>query len=94
VFAPTLTRYDIAQRHRAGARTVTMPADGTVPPGADLLFLVGPDGSLRPATVSQQLSPRAGDTLVLLVKEGEDSAATHEVPRQARLLQDRDRVDG
>ena len=67
VFAPTLTRYDIAVRHDAGARTVTVPANGAVPPGADLLFLIGPDGSLRPATTSHQLTPQPGDTLVLLV---------------------------
>jgi NhaP-type Na+/H+ or K+/H+ antiporter len=69
VFAPTLTRYEIAQRYGAGARTVTMPANGSVPPGADLLFLVGPDGSLRPRTTSQPLSPLAGDTLVLLASD-------------------------
>jgi NhaP-type Na+/H+ or K+/H+ antiporter len=86
VFAPTLTSYDIDQRHRAGARTVTMPADGTLPPSADLLFLVGSDGSLRPATTSQQPSPRAGDTLVLLASNEpglSSSAVTREVPRQA-----------
>ncbi len=67
VFAPTLTRYDIAARHKAGARTTTVPANGAIPPGADLLFLIGPDGSLLPATTSHQLTPQAGDTLVLLV---------------------------
>jgi hypothetical protein len=66
VFAPTLTRYDIAVRHKAGARTTTAPANGAIPPGADLLFLISPDGSLRPATTSHQLTPQAGDTLVLL----------------------------
>ena len=67
VFAPTLTRHDIAVRHNAGARTTTVPANGAIPPGADLLFLIGPDGSLLPATTSRQLTPQAGDTLVLLV---------------------------
>ena len=66
MFAPNLTRYDIALRHDAGARTITMPANGAVPPGTDLLFLVGPDGSLRPATTARRLTPEAGDTLVLL----------------------------
>jgi NhaP-type Na+/H+ or K+/H+ antiporter len=86
VFAPNLTRYDIAERHRAGARTITMPANGSVPPGADLLFLVGPDGSLRPATTSQRLSPQASDTLVLLTSDdgtaGQQAAVT--IPSSGR----------
>ena len=61
-----LTHDDIARRHDAGARTVTMPANGVIPPGAGLLFLIGPDGSLRPATTSRPLTPQPGDTLVLL----------------------------
>ena len=61
-----LTHDDIALRHAAGARTVTIPANGVIPPGADLLFLIGPDGSLRPATTSRPLTPQPGDTLVLL----------------------------
>lgn len=102
VFAPTLTRYDIAQRHGAGARTVTMPANGSVPPGADLLFLVGPDGSLRPATTARQLSPQADDTLVLLTSHdrnaGQSAAAT--IPSSGRCPPDparppwRSRPDG
>ena len=83
VFASDLTRYDIAERHGAGARTITMPANGLVPPGADLLFLIGPDGSLRPATTSQQLSPQASDTLVLLSGPADSAVTPHDVPRQA-----------
>jgi NhaP-type Na+/H+ or K+/H+ antiporter len=84
VFAPNLTRYDIAERHGAGARTITMPANGSVPPGADLLFLIGPDGSLRPATTSQRLSPQAGETLVLLTSGDRNAGqqATVTVPSQ------------
>ena len=66
VFAPALTRYDIALRHDAGARTTTAPADGDLPVGADLLFLIDPDGALLPATTARQLTPRPGDALVLL----------------------------
>jgi hypothetical protein len=66
VFAPTLTHTDLTSRHDAGARTVAVPADGGVPTGADLLFLIEPDGSLLPETPAHSLSPRAGDTLVLL----------------------------
>jgi NhaP-type Na+/H+ or K+/H+ antiporter len=78
VFAPTLTRHDIALRHDAGARTTTVPANGAIPPGADLLFLIGPDGSLRPATASRPLTPQADDTLVLL------TSAQPEVPRDGQ----------
>jgi hypothetical protein len=66
VFAPTLTRQDIATRHGTGARLLTQPADGSLPPGADLLFLIGPEGALHPATTSRPSTPRPGDTLVLL----------------------------
>jgi NhaP-type Na+/H+ or K+/H+ antiporter len=66
VFAPTLTRQDIATRHGTGARLLTQPADGSLPPGADLLFLIGPEGALHPAITSRPATPRPGDTLVLL----------------------------
>ena len=82
VFASNLTRFDIAQRHDAGARTMTVPADGAVPAGADLLFLVGPDGSLRPATTDGKLSPQAGDTLVLLASPISSSERCPPVPAQ------------
>jgi NhaP-type Na+/H+ or K+/H+ antiporter len=78
VFAPSLTRYDIALRHDAGARTTTMPANGAIPPGADLLFLIGPDGSLRPATTSSPLTPHADDTLLFL------TSAQPKVPRDGQ----------
>ena len=66
VFAPTLTRETITARHHAGARITTHPADGTPPPGADILFLISPDGRLTPATTSRPPAPGSGDTLVLL----------------------------
>ena len=87
VFAPTLTRYDIALRHDAGARTITVSANDAIPPDADLLFLIGPDGSLRPETTSRQLTPQTGDTLVLLAPVSPDRWDTPEPP------QDRDRID-
>ena len=65
VFAPTLTRHDVAARHGAGARITTVPANGT-PPGTDILFLIDPDGRLTPTTTSRPPTPRPGDTLVLL----------------------------
>jgi NhaP-type Na+/H+ or K+/H+ antiporter len=66
VFAPSLTRYDIAVRHASGARTSTAPANGGIPTGTDLLFLISPDGALTPVTTSRQPTPHPGDMLVLL----------------------------
>jgi len=66
VFAPSLTRYDMARRYESGARTSTAPADGGIPAGTDLLFLISPEGALTPATTSRQLIPHPGDMLVLL----------------------------
>jgi NhaP-type Na+/H+ or K+/H+ antiporter len=70
VFAPSLTRRDIAHRHNSGARITLAPVDGTVPPGTDLLFLINPDGALHPATTSRPPTPQPGDTLVLLGPHG------------------------
>jgi hypothetical protein len=66
VFAPTLTREHVTNRYNAGARITTAPADGTIPPGSALLFLINPDGALHPATTSRPPTPQPGDTLVLL----------------------------
>jgi hypothetical protein len=66
VFAPSLTRQDIATRHGAGAQLTTLPADGGIPPGADLLFLITSEGALHPATTSRPTTPQPGNTLVLL----------------------------
>jgi NhaP-type Na+/H+ or K+/H+ antiporter len=67
LFGPDLTRYDVANRYDAGARITLAPADRTIPPGADVLFVITPDGALVPATASHPPTPRSGDTLVLLV---------------------------
>jgi NhaP-type Na+/H+ or K+/H+ antiporter len=66
VFAPSLTRYDLALRHDSGARTTTAPANANIPPGSDLLFVISPGGALTPVTTSHQPAPQPGDTLVLL----------------------------
>jgi hypothetical protein len=63
---PSLTRYDIARRHDTGARITTQPADGAIPPGTDLLFLISPDGTLIPAPASRAPAPLPGSSLVLL----------------------------
>jgi NhaP-type Na+/H+ or K+/H+ antiporter len=70
VFAPTLRRYDVGSRYHAGARITTQPANGRIPAGADLLFLISPDGRLTPATTSRPPTPQPGDTLVLLGPAG------------------------
>jgi NhaP-type Na+/H+ or K+/H+ antiporter len=66
LFAPTLTREHVTNRSNAGARITTAPANGTIPPGSALLFLINPDGALHPATTSRPPTPQPGDTLVLL----------------------------
>jgi NhaP-type Na+/H+ or K+/H+ antiporter len=66
LFGPDLTRYDVASRYDVGARITLAPADRTIPPGADVLFLITLDGALVPATSSHLPTPRPGDTLVLL----------------------------
>jgi NhaP-type Na+/H+ or K+/H+ antiporter len=69
LFAPTLTREAIIARHTAGARITTHPANGAIPPETDILFLIDPDGRLRPATTSRPPTPEPGVTLVLLAHE-------------------------
>ena len=66
VFAPSLTRPTLTARYTAGARVTTASADGTVPPGTDLLFRINVEGTLQPATSSRPPNPQRGDTLVLL----------------------------
>jgi hypothetical protein len=66
LFGPRLTRYDIGCRYDGGARVQARPADGPIPPGSDLLFLVRRDGELVPITRASAPTPQPGDTLVLL----------------------------
>src|SRR5215467_14336602 len=70
VFAPTLTRETVSTRYNSGARITTQAADGTIRPGADILFLIDPDGRLAPTTTSRPPAPQPGDTLVLLGRGG------------------------
>jgi hypothetical protein len=66
LFAPGLTRLTVTARYNNGSRITTAAADGTVPPGTDLLFRINAQGTLQPATGSRPRSPERGDTLVLL----------------------------
>jgi NhaP-type Na+/H+ or K+/H+ antiporter len=66
LFAPALTRPALTDRYTTGARITTQSSDGTIPPATDLLFLINPQGTLIPVTVSRPPQPQPGDTLVLL----------------------------
>jgi len=66
LFGTSLTRYDIDQRYARGARICTRPADGSIPAGSDLLFLVRADGTLAPVTRTVNPPLEAGDTMILL----------------------------
>jgi hypothetical protein len=66
LFGAELTRYDVGQRYASGARVVNRPADGGVPAGTELLFLVRADGKLIPVTRADTPAPQSGDIMVLL----------------------------
>ena len=66
LFGTSLTRYDIDHRYAAGARVSTETADGSIPAGSDLLFLVRADGTLVPVTRTFTPPLEAGDTMILL----------------------------
>ena len=66
LFGDGLTRYDIGHRYAGGARIVNRAADGGIPAGMDLLFLVRADGKLNPVTADSTPAPDEGDTMVLL----------------------------
>jgi hypothetical protein len=62
----TLTRYEVAERYAAGARISLAPVGDTIPPGAEILFLITPDRALIPAATSRLPAPKSAGTLVLL----------------------------
>ena len=66
LFGAELTRYDVGQRYASGARVVNRPADGGVPAGTELLFLVRADGKLIPVTRADTPAPQSGDIMILL----------------------------
>ncbi|WP_405009450.1 cation:proton antiporter [Kitasatospora sp. NBC_01539] len=66
LFDAGLTRPELVRRYASGARIVTHRVDGALPARHELLFLVRPDGSLVPVTVTRVPTPQAGDTVVLL----------------------------
>ena len=65
----TLTRYEVAERYAVGARISLAPASDTIPPGAEVLFLITPDRALIPATTARPPAPKSAGTLVLLTAD-------------------------
>lgn len=55
-----------AGRYHDGARIVVQPANGVLPAGHDLLFIVRADGQLAAVTQTGTPAPEAGDTIVSL----------------------------
>jgi NhaP-type Na+/H+ or K+/H+ antiporter len=80
LFADTLTRIAISDRHADGAEIVARPADHTILDGYDLLFVIRSDGQLLPVTAHGRPAPEEGDTLVLL---GPARAHAEGAPRRA-----------
>ena len=66
LFAPALNRPELARRYAGGARIVAFRADGGIPTGHDMLFLVRADGRLVAVTESVVPTPNGGDIAVLL----------------------------
>jgi len=66
LFATGMTRPAVTERYQDGARIVVHGADGVLPAGQDLLFVVRADGQLTAVTQTSTPTPQAGDTLVSL----------------------------
>ena len=66
LFANAMTRPAVTERYQDGARIVVHGADGALPAGQDLLFIVRADGQLTPVTQTSTPTPQPGDTLVSL----------------------------
>ena len=63
---PQLTEDKITRRYQAGSHVTAQAADGGIPAGSDLLFLIDSEGHLRPVTTSVAPTPERGDTVVVL----------------------------
>jgi hypothetical protein len=66
LFGEGMTRGAFSGRYHDGARIVAQPANGVLPAGHDLLFLVRADGQLAAVTQTGTPAPGAGDTMVSL----------------------------
>ncbi|MFD5593451.1 cation:proton antiporter [Streptomyces griseorubiginosus] len=74
LFGTDLTWPTFSRAYEEGAAVLAQPADGVLPPGCELLFLVRPDGRLDPVTRTGKPLPRSGDTAVLLAPGGRGAA--------------------
>ena len=75
VFPAGLTSSQLNGRYASGWKLTARPADGGVPAGSDLLFLVRADGQLAPVTRAAAPQPEPGDTMILLGPGGDTPAA-------------------
>jgi NhaP-type Na+/H+ or K+/H+ antiporter len=66
LFGRALVRHTLAARYEQGARFVVESAGDAPPSGHNTLFVVRADGRLDPVTEAHAVTPRAGDTVVLL----------------------------
>ena len=66
LFATDMTRPAVTTRYQDGARIVVHGADGVLPAGQDLLFVVRADGQLTAVTQTSTPTPEPGDILVSL----------------------------
>jgi NhaP-type Na+/H+ or K+/H+ antiporter len=68
LFGRGLNRPAMDRRFHEGASIEALPANGTLPPDCDLLFVMDAEGVLHPATESDSPTPHAGEVMVLLDK--------------------------
>ena len=66
LFATGMTRPAVTERYQDGARIVVHGADGVLPAGQDLLFVVRADGQLTAVTQTSTPTPEPGDISVSL----------------------------
>jgi NhaP-type Na+/H+ or K+/H+ antiporter len=66
LFATGMTRPAVTARYQDGARILVHGADGVLPAGQDLLFVVRADGQLTAVTQTSTPAPEPGDILVSL----------------------------
>lgn len=66
LFGRSLVRHALAARYEAGARFLVQPASAPQLPGSETLFVVHDDLRLEPVTERRRITPREGDSVVLL----------------------------
>ncbi|MER5658390.1 cation:proton antiporter [Streptomyces sp. NPDC060011] len=66
LFGNALVRHRLAARYEQGARFHVQAGSQPVPSDFDVLFVVRADGQLAPVTGKQKITPRPGDTAVVM----------------------------